>query len=272
MPIALPLEPRQRTPAAQKATRRHRRPGRAARARRRAAPPGRSAPAPPTAPARAAARSARSFVKRRSERPDWRVPSSWPSPRSSRSTSASSKPSVVSTSASSRRTAVSVSSSFGRETSRQYDCSAPRPTRPRSWCSCARPKRSASWTIITVAFGTSTPTSITVVATSTSSSRALNRAIRSRRSAGFSLPCRQPTRNPRSSARWSRAASCSAARARERLGLLDQRADDVCLPALLRSRVSRRYASEARRSSIQLVTIGLREAGGFAISLTDRSP
>ena len=64
---------------------------------------GRSAPAPPPAPARAAARSARSCVKRRSESPDWRVPSSWPSPRSSRSTSASSKPSVVSTSASSRR-------------------------------------------------------------------------------------------------------------------------------------------------------------------------
>ena len=38
-------------------------------------------------------------AKRRSERPDWRVPSSWPLRRSSRSTSASSKPSVVSTSA-----------------------------------------------------------------------------------------------------------------------------------------------------------------------------
>ena len=100
-----------------------------------------------------------------------------------------------------------------RETSRQYDCSAPRPTRPRSWWSCARPKRSASCTIITVAFGTSTPTSITVVATSTSSSRALKRAIRSRRSAGFSRPCRQPTRKSRSSARRSRSASSSAARA-----------------------------------------------------------
>ena len=41
-------------------------------------------------------------MKRRSLQPDWRVPSSWPSPRSSRSTSASSKPSVVSTSACSR--------------------------------------------------------------------------------------------------------------------------------------------------------------------------
>ena len=64
---------------------------------------------------------------------------------------------VVSTSACRRRCASSVSSSFGRETSRQYDCSAPRPTRPRSWWSCASPKRSASWTIMIVAFGTSTP-------------------------------------------------------------------------------------------------------------------
>ena len=77
---------------------------------------------------------------------------------------------------------------------------APRPTRPRSWWSCARPKRSASWTIMIVAFGTSTPTSITVVATSTSSSPRLERApSRSRRSAGFSRPCSSPTRKPRSS-------------------------------------------------------------------------
>ena len=64
-------------------------------------------------------RSTRSFVKRRSLQPDWRVPSSWPSPRSSRSTSASSKPSVVSTSASRRDCATSVSSSLSREISRQ---------------------------------------------------------------------------------------------------------------------------------------------------------
>ena len=54
---------------------------------------------------------------------------------------------------------------------KQYDCSAPRPTRPRSWCSCESPNRSASSITITEAFGTSTPTSITVVATSTPSSR-----------------------------------------------------------------------------------------------------
>ena len=64
-----------------------------------------------------------------------------------------------------------------------------------------------------VAFGTSTPTSITVVATSTSISPALNAAMIERRSAGFSRPCMQPTANPFSSARRSRSASSSAARA-----------------------------------------------------------
>ena len=168
------------------------------------------------AASRACSSSSRSCViraKRRSESPDWRAPSSAPPPRISRSFSASSNPSVDATIASSRSWALSVSSSFGPETSRQYDCSAPRPTRPRSWCSWASPKRSASWTIMIVAFGTSTPTSITVVATSTSSSRALKRAIRSRRSAGFSRPCMQPTRKPFSSPARSCSASCSAARA-----------------------------------------------------------
>ena len=81
-----------------------------------------------------------------------------------------------------------------RETRRQYDCSAPRPTRPRSWWSWASPNRSASWTIMIVALGTSTPTSITVVATRTSSSPALNAAITALRSPVFSRPCTQPTR------------------------------------------------------------------------------
>ena len=45
-----------------------------------------------------------------------------------------------------------------------------------------------------VAFGTSTPTSITVVATRTSSSPALKAAITARRSAVFSRPWTHPTR------------------------------------------------------------------------------
>ena len=41
------------------------------------------------------------------------------------------------------------------------------PTRPRSWCSWLRPKRSACSMTMSEALGTSTPTSITVVLTST---------------------------------------------------------------------------------------------------------
>ena len=51
------------------------------------------------------------------------------------------------------------------EAAEPTDRAAPRPTRPRSWCSWARPKRSACSTTIRLAFGTSTPTSTTVVAT-----------------------------------------------------------------------------------------------------------
>ena len=62
--------------------------------------------------------------------------------------------------------------------SRHSDACSPRPTRPRSWCSWLMPKRSASSTSITVAFGTSMPTSITVVATSTSAPPAAKREHR----------------------------------------------------------------------------------------------
>ena len=50
---------------------------------------------------------------------------------------------------------------------------------PRSWCSWAIPKRSALSTTMTVASGTSTPTSITVVATSTCSSPERKRSMTS---------------------------------------------------------------------------------------------
>ena len=59
----------------------------------------------------------------------------------------------------------------GRGAAGRRSCPRPRPTRPRSWWSWARPKRSAPSTIISVALGTSTPTSITVVATSTRARR-----------------------------------------------------------------------------------------------------
>ncbi len=63
------------------------------------------------------------------------------------------------------------------------------PTRPRSWCSWEIPKRSAFSISITVALGTSIPTSITVVATSTSASPEANAAIASCFSRGRMPPC-----------------------------------------------------------------------------------
>src|SRR5213595_642548 len=44
-----------------------------------------------------------------------------------------------------------------------YDFHGPRPTRPRNWWSWERPKRSACSINISVAFGTSIPTSTTVI-------------------------------------------------------------------------------------------------------------
>ena len=70
---------------------------------------------------------------------------------------------------------------------------APRPTRPRSWCSCDRPKRSACSTTISDAFGTSTPTSITVVATSTAIWPPAKSDITAAFSAAGMRPCSRPT-------------------------------------------------------------------------------
>ena len=66
---------------------------------------------------------------------------------------------------------------------------APRPTRPRSWCSCDSPKRSACSTTITVAFGTSTPTSTTVVDTRIWISPAANACITRPSRRCFIRPC-----------------------------------------------------------------------------------
>ena len=91
------------------------------------------------------------------------VPSRSPGPRSFRSASAISKPSLVEHMISMRRL---VSLLRLRVVTRmQNDCSAPRPTRPRNWWSWESPKRWASIITITEALGTLTPTSITVVAT-----------------------------------------------------------------------------------------------------------
>ena len=92
------------------------------------------------------------------------TPKNSPGPRSFKSSLAISNPSfewpIIES--------LSIASSFSEpEINTQYDCAFPLPTRPRSWWSCARPKRSAFSITITVAFGTSTPTSTTVVETNT---------------------------------------------------------------------------------------------------------
>ena len=103
-------------------------------------------------------------ARRQPGAPDCRLPSRSPPPRSRKSSSAMTKPSSVSRS---RRAAAAPSrSARHRAAAGSNSRPAPRPTRPRNWCNCARPNRSACSTTMTLAAGTSTPTSITVVATS----------------------------------------------------------------------------------------------------------
>ena len=123
--------------------------------------------------------------------PLWRFPRISPSRRSDKSYFASSKPSSVRSMAARR---ASDASDFDAESKNTCAGFSPRPTRPRSWWSCAKPKRSASATIMTVALGTSTPTSMTVVATSTCVSFARKRAMTSSFSAAFMRPCSSSTR------------------------------------------------------------------------------
>ena len=68
---------------------------------------------------------------------------------------------------------------------------APRPTRPRSWCRALRPYRSAFSMTMTVALGTSTPTSMTVVDTSASSRPALKSSMTAAFSFGLSSAVHQ---------------------------------------------------------------------------------
>ena len=86
---------------------------------------------------------------------------------------------------------------------------------------------------ITVALGTSTPTSMTVVATSTSIVPARKRSMTASLSAPAMRPCSRPRREPGELAAGhvsSSKVSCGRARL-ELLGLLDQRAHDVGLAA-----------------------------------------
>jgi len=75
----------------------------------------------------------------------------------------------------------------------QWDFWAPRPMRPRSWWSWARPKRSACSMTMTVALGTSTPTSTTVVATRIWASFLRKRCMTSSFSSLERRPCKRPS-------------------------------------------------------------------------------
>jgi len=141
--------------------------------------------------------------------PAWEAPSRVPHPRIRRSTSARANPSVLAHRASMRCAASAV---LGVPTNTQCPGHCPRPTRPRIWCIWAKPKRSAPVMTMTVAAGTFTPTSMTVVATRTSISPAVNAAITAVRSTAACLPWATPMRNPRS-APWLRAAAVFSAAA-----------------------------------------------------------
>ena len=194
-----------------------------------------------------------------------------PSPRRSRSTSASSKPSVVRTSAFKRSSESGVTAS---PTSRQRLSSAPRPTRPRSWWSWAMPKREASRTTMTVAFGTSTPTSITVVATSTSRAPERKRRMVSSFSAGPTLPWSRPTRRsdrtpPVSAPCVSSADLTSSASDSSMSGQTTY----AWWPAATSSRtIDHTLAPSSSSSTSQSVRIGMRPGGISSMTETSRSP
>ncbi len=172
-----------------------------------------------------------------------------------RSISASLKPSECSASARRR-------GEPARAASRHVELCSPRPTRPRSWCSWEIPKRSAFSTSITVALGTSTPTSITVVATSTwarpdanasiascfsrgriwpcSSSRLAARQLAGAQTLELGRPPASPTSPTASAATpvWTRLAVAAAWPPPDLLRLLDKRANHVtpgALPASARA-------------------------------------
>ena len=71
--------------------------------------------------------------------------------------------------------------------------------RPRNWCNCASPNASAFSMSITVAFGTSTPTSMSDVASSTWILFARKSAITFSFSAGFDAAVQQADAERRSS-------------------------------------------------------------------------
>ena len=177
-----------------------------------------------SSPARVRARSSSaassgSRATRNSAKPCWRVPMISPSPRSSRSISASAKPSWWVARAAGAR---SPWARTARTPTRARRGRSGRAAGAAGRCRSARRPRRAS----RVAFGTSIPTSITEVATSTSAPPAANAAIASCLARGRIWPCSSTTSKSASSV-VAQALVLGGRRAGlERLGLLDERADD----------------------------------------------
>ena len=145
----------------------------------------------------------------------------------------------------------------GRRAAGRSTWRPPRPTRPRSWCSWARPKRSACSITITVASGTSTPTSITVVATRIDS-RPVGEG-RHRRLALGALQAAVHQADLAGEARAQQAKRSSAAARSIVLGFLDQRADPVDARAACDLRGRRRRPP---RRCARAAGCGCRSAGG----------
>ena len=185
-----------------------------------------------------------------------------------RSISASWKPSACSTSARSRRAP-------GGPTAGSCERCSPRPTRPRSWCSWEIPKRSAFSTSITVAFGTSMPTSITVVATSTSASPEANSAIAALLLARAHLPVQQHQRDS-PPARPSPAARSSAVAARSSLAGRSARARPAGRVPRARPRPPRsagtRHTPAGLRQLLAQLLIGARPRSLARRRCASRSP
>ena len=135
------------------------------------------------------------------------------------------------------------------------------------------PNRSALSTTMTVASGTSTPTSITVVATSTSISPRRNCAIASSRAAGAICPCSSPTRSPASSPAARRSNSSVAERASTRG---ESPTSGQTTKARWPAATSWRTRSQARCSSAgsgnHVVVTATRPGGSSSSTVRSRSP
>ena len=127
---------------------------------------------------------------------------------------------------------------------------------------------------MTVALGTSTPTSMTVVATSTSSRPARNWCMVASLSADPRRPCSRPSRSPSSSPAANSANVSSAERTSSFSDSSISGHDHVRLPSGGHLARAPRPTSPASSSSVRThdVTIGCGRPGGTASTVTSRSP